>query len=262
MASKIGLLIASGRTADVYAWGSEQVVKLFHDWFDLENIQFEQKVAQAVQASGYPVPAVGEVVRVNGRNGLLYQRVDGSSMWEILSRKPWRMFQIARRTAELQAELHGTTAPADLPDQRRRIKRKIEQAGALPEEIRQKALAALEDLPGGDSICHGDFHPGNILITKQGEVIIDWIDVSRGNPLADLARTSILARGAAATAQVPLVGMKVNLWLFHVLYLRRYFHLRPGGVDEFRRWLPVVAAARLSENIPGLEQWLVKRAAD
>jgi uncharacterized protein (TIGR02172 family) len=261
MAAETGLLIASGRTADVYTWGSEQVVKLFHDWFELDNILFEKKVAQAVKESGYPVPAVGEIVRVNGRNGLLYQRVEGSSMWEILSRKPWRMYSIARCTAELQAMLHGTTAPEDLPDQRQRIKRKIEQAGALPGEICQKALAALEDLPGGNSICHGDFHPGNILITKQGEVIIDWTDASRGNPLADLARSSILARGAVATTQVPQVGMKVTLWLFHGLYLRRYFHLRPGGLGEFRRWLPVVAAARLSENIPELEQWLVAQAA-
>ena len=31
-------------------------------------------------------------------------------------------------------------------------------------------------------------------------------------------------------------------------------------VNEYRRWLPIVAAARLSENIPELEQWLTKKA--
>jgi hypothetical protein len=31
----------------------------------------------------------------------------------------------------------------------------------------------------------------------------------------------------------------------------------PGGAGEHRRWLPVVAAARLSENIPELERWLL-----
>jgi hypothetical protein len=38
------------------------------------------------------------------------------------------------------------------------------------------------------------------------------------------------------------------------------FNLRPGGYEEYRRWLAVVAAARLSEHIPELEQWLVARA--
>jgi uncharacterized protein (TIGR02172 family) len=258
---EIGPLLASGRTADVFAWGTDQVIKLFHNWFELDNILFEQKVARAVQASGLPIPAVGEVVQVNGRNGLIYQRVDGRSMWEILAHQPWRLVSFAWRMAELHAALHAVAAPADLPDQRRRLRRKIEQAGGLPEEIRQRALGILDKLPAGDWICHGDFHPGNVLLTARGEVIIDWIDVSCGNPLADLARTSIIALGAAATRQVPQLGMKATLRLFHWLYLRRYFHLRPGGYDEYHRWLPVVAAGRLGENMPELEAWLVRQAA-
>lgn len=261
MIPEIGSFIAPGRTADVYAWGSDQVVKLYHDWFRLENIQFEQKLARVVQSSGLPVPAVGEIIQVNGQNALLYQRVAGRAMWEILSRQPWRVFSFAKRTAELQVQLHATAAPADLPNQRERIKRKIEHARALPEAMRHIVLAALDSLPDGDSICHGDFHPGNILVTDQGEVIIDWIDASRGNPLSDLARSSIIALGAAGTVQVPQNAIKASLRLFHALYLRHYFRIRPGGIAEYRRWLPVVAAARLSENIPELEQWLVTQAA-
>jgi uncharacterized protein (TIGR02172 family) len=261
MNADVGPLIASGRTADVYAWGTDQVIKLFHHWFELDDICFEQKLAQTVHATGLPVPAVGEIIQVNGRNGLLYQRVAGSSMWEALPRHLWRIFTIAWRSAELHAMLHAAAAPASLPDQQARLRRKIERAQALPEEVRRWALVALDNLPKGNRICHGDFHPGNILVTGRGEVIIDWTDVSRGNPLADLARTSILALGAAATAQVPQAGMKASLRLFHALYLRKYFRLRPGGKAEYRRWLPVVAAARLSENIPEVEQWLVAQAA-
>jgi aminoglycoside phosphotransferase (APT) family kinase protein len=258
---EVGLLIASGRTADVFAWGEGQVLKLYHNWFGLEDIRFEQRTARAIQASGLPVPAVGEIIQVNGRNGLIYQRVGGIPMWEVLARQPWRMIDFARRSAELHATLHLTIAPTDLPDQHRRLQRKIGQAEGLAEEIRRRALAALGNLPAGNSICHGDFYPGNILIAGRDEVIIDWMDASRGNPLADLARSTIIILGAAATAQIPQAGMKAFLRLFHALYLRRYFRLRPGGYTEYRRWLPVVAAARLSENIPELEQWLVAQAA-
>ena len=48
----------------------------------------------------------------------------------------------------------------------------------------------------------------------------------------------------------------------HVVYLRRYFQLRPGGFDEYRRWLPIVAGARLNENVPGWDDWLLKQASE
>ena len=37
------------------------------------------------------------------------------------------------------------------------------------------------------------------------------------------------------------------------------FSLRPGGEDVYSRWLPIVAVARFSENIPELEKWLVEQ---
>lgn len=40
--------IALGRTAEFYTWKNGQVLKLFFDWFYLESIQFEQRMAQVV----------------------------------------------------------------------------------------------------------------------------------------------------------------------------------------------------------------------
>ena len=252
--------LAYGRTAEIYAWQEGQVLKLFYDWFGLDNIEYEARIARTVHASGLPVPAVGEIICVNGRNGLVYQRVDGNSMWEMLSRKPWCGFRYARRMAELHAGMHARTIQADIPSQRQRLINKIHHMEAFPARLQSKLLAALETMPGGDRLCHGDFHPGNILMTAQGETIIDWIDASRGNPLADLARTTILALGAAETSQIQNKSRKAFLRIFHAAYIRHYFKLRPGGEGEYRHWLPIIAAARLSEGIPELEKWLIARA--
>lgn len=82
MDGDLGQPIAFGRTAEIYAWQEGQVLKLFHSGFALEDIEQEARIAGAMHASGLPVPSVGEIVRVNGRNGLVYQRVEGESMWE------------------------------------------------------------------------------------------------------------------------------------------------------------------------------------
>ena len=117
----------------------------------------------------------------------------------------------------------------------------------------------LAAMPAGDRLCHGDFHPGNIMVLKQGEMIIDWIDAAIGNPLADIARTTVIFLGAIAAHQIKQPFMKFILHLFHDLYIHNYFSIRPGGENQYRQWLPIVAAARLSENIPELEKWLISQ---
>ena len=252
--------IAYGRTAEIYAWQVGQVLKLFYDWVELEDIEYEARIARTIQASGLPVPTVVDILRVNGRNGLVYQRVDGNTMWQELSRKPWRVLDYARRLAELHAQMHSRAIQADIPAQRQRLVSKIRKAAALPAQLRSKALVALEPMPDGNRLCHGDFHPGNILMTAQGAIVIDWIDASRGNPLADLARTTILALGAAETGQIQGSLLKALVRIFQAAYIRYYFKLSPGGEDEYHRWLPIVAAARVSEKIPEVEKWLIAKA--
>ena len=260
MTEDIGIPIAYGRTAEIYNWHNGQVLKLFYNWFELDDIEFEARIARAIHASGLPVPTVGDVIRVNGRNGLAYQRLDGETMLKKMTTKPWNVFEYARRMAELHFEMHTSTIQADIPSQRQKLSSKIRHAETLPEHLRAKALDALKTMPDYNRLCHGDFHPGNILITKQGEIVIDWIDASNGNPLADVARTTILALGAIETHQIQGYLPKALLRIFHEAYIRYYFKLSPGGEAEYNRWLPIVAAARLSENIPELQKWLTAKA--
>lgn len=260
MNQNLGKPIAYGRTAEIYAWQDGQVLKLFYDWFGLESIKYELRISQAVHTSGLPVPSVGEIIRINDRNGLTYQRMEGIPMWDVMSRRPWIIFHHARRMAELHVEMHASDIQADLPSQRQRLIDKLRDAVALPADLRSKALSVLDSMPDGNRLCHGDFHPLNILVSGQEEIIIDWIDASLGNPLADLARTTIILLGAVETDQVPNLFEKVFVRIFHNKYLRHYFSLRPGGEHEYSCWLPIIAAARLSENISELETWLIAQA--
>ncbi len=252
--------IARGRTANVYDWGEKYVLKLFHNWFELENIEYELKIARAVHASGVKTPAVGELLQIEGQHGLIYERADGESMLTMFQRKPWMVFAYSRLLARLHDQMHECVFKADVPHQHRKLQSKINHADALPVPLKNSLLNALASLPEGDRVCHGDFHPANVLLSEKEATVIDWIDASRGNPLADVARTSVLLLGAAETMQIPNWFMKMFVKLFHAVYLREYFRLHPDGEEEYRRWLPIVAGARLSENITELEEWLITQA--
>ena len=251
--------MARGRTADVYRWNDGQVLKLFHDWFPLENIQYERMIAHEIHARNIKTPAVGDLIRVDGHNGLLYQRVEGQPMFDVLLRKPWLFFKCARIFAKLHVDMHASMLNARVPTQRERLTHKLRGAKALPLSTQNVLLEALNDLPEDNRVCHGDFHPANVLLTNHGGFVIDWGDTTRGNPLIDVARTSIIMLGLVHTRQIPDPGLRIASWIFHVAYLQNYFRLCPGGEDEYRRWLPIVAGARLSENIPELETWLLKQ---
>ncbi len=253
-------LIAHGRTADVYVWDDGHVLKLFKNWFDLENIEYELRIARAVHDSGVQTPAVLELIQINRRHGLIYERARGISMLGLFRRKPWKLFTYARLLAGLQAQMHERIFDADVPTQRQRLQYEINQADILPASLKNSLLKVMDSLPEDDRLCHGDFHPDNIMISGNDAIVIDWIDASRGNPLADVARTSIILRGAVNSKQIPNLLAKLFVSIFHGTYLREYFRLRPGGKDEYQRWLPIVAGARLNEEIPELEEWLVMQA--
>jgi len=255
--------IGRGRTADVYDWDDGHVLKLFHNWFGSENVEYELKIARAVHASGVKAPAVEGLIQVQGRNGLIYERVTGESMLDIFQRKPWMVFTYSKLLAQLQVQMHECVFNGtDIPAQHKQLENKINHANALSASLKTSLLNALDSLPTSDRVCHGDFHPGNVLLSGKDARVIDWMDASRGNPLADVARTTIILIGAVESGQTPNQFIKGLVRVFHSTYLRFYFRLRPGGEDEYRRWLPIVAGARLNEGILELEKWLVKQAGN
>jgi aminoglycoside phosphotransferase (APT) family kinase protein len=149
--------------------------------------------------------------------------------------------------AELHARMHACH-PVGLPNQREQLQGKIQEARPLPEALKQAALTALAQLPDDSVLCHGDFHPDNIVLSTRGAVILDWTGAARGHALADVARTTLMMRHAAVPPHVPgrhLIEAGRRLWF--QLYLRRYCQLTSVSPKPVEAWLLPVAAARLSE---------------
>lgn len=248
--------IARGRTAEVFAWEAGKVVKLYRPGFSAEDAHYEAKVAAAVQESGVACPRFYELVEFEGRPGLVYERIDGIPMSKIALKAPWRVPALARRMASLHRQMHQPKIEASLPNQRIRISQRIEHAAILPAALKSRLLDEYKKIPDESRLCHGDFHPENILSNAGGDLAIDWIDVTVGHPMGDVARTSILLLGMSATTN-PLTRLIVD-W-FHRHYLQTYF---ASGGDRaiYRAFLPIVAAARLAEGIPELQGFLLKQA--
>jgi uncharacterized protein (TIGR02172 family) len=232
-------LIGSGLTSEVFSWGDTRALKLFLPWVTEATIQREFLIAQATHAAGVPIPAAFEMVQIGKRLGIVLERVRGDSLVRQVERKPWTLFAAARQLAELHAHIHSFAAPDGLPTQREQLDRWTDQAESFSDAKKAEARRHVARLPAASCLCHGDFHPGNIILTANGPVIIDWSGATRGHALGDVARTSVLFESASLPPSTPLhilFLMKVSRRLLHSTYLKRYLELRPGTMEEIETW--------------------------
>jgi Ser/Thr protein kinase RdoA (MazF antagonist) len=243
----IGARLGAGREAEVFAWGDDAVVKLYRPGF-----QAHREATVLADLDGHGVaPALFDTVEHDGRTGLVLERLDGPDMLTLLQRKPLRLLEFARMLAEAHVAVHRIHAPRALPDLRQVLTTRIESA-TMPPHLRECALRILEELPDGDRVCHGDYHPGNVLVAADRVAVIDWVNATRGAPVADHARTMLLLRQAEPLPGTPLAVralMAAGRSAFARRYARAYATGSPHPVRQIDAWLVVHAAARLAEGI-------------
>jgi aminoglycoside phosphotransferase (APT) family kinase protein len=157
VADQPGELIGSGRSADIYAMGDGRVLRRFRGDYDMRR---EAEIMIHVAKAGFPVPAVYDVAGCD----LIMERLDGPDMLTDLASHPWRARRYGSMLADLHNQLHTIQAPAD-------------------------AWRPFED---GDRVLHLDFHPGNVMLTSRGPVVIDWSNGSAGPAGADVAMAYLI----------------------------------------------------------------------
>ncbi|MEH0844062.1 phosphotransferase [Micromonospora sp. CPCC 205711] len=163
----VDLPLASGRTADVYALGEHRVLRRYRDGGDVRT---EAEVMRYLRGHGYPVP---EVFRADGPE-LELTRVAGPTLTEAFVGGDADVRSGARILADLHRRLH-----------------------ALP--ARRSGDPAVR-------VLHLDLHPGNVLLTADGPVVIDWRDTTEGPPELDGAMTALIVAEVATDRTSALAG--------------------------------------------------------
>jgi len=252
-------VVGRGRTAEILAWEDGRVMKLYLAGSSRDYVRREAEVSRLAYRAGLPAPAVYDsdapdgVHEVDGRLGILFERIDGPTMMRDLGARPWMLIAHSRQLAVLHARIHAALGEG-LPPMRKRIERSIERAsGAIGECAQQAARERLRALPDVRQVCHGDFHPDNVMLRKEGPMIIDWGPASAGHPAADVAWTYLLYRFAGTPPGTPtalrLLLAVVRRWSLRI-YLRTYFRLTGCSWADIEAWLGLVAILRLADGFP------------
>ena len=127
MVIQLDTLIAQGNTSDVYRWGTDAVVKVLLEDIPDDWATREAQIAERVHAAGLPTPAVLDLTTVNDRPAIVFELVEGVSMWEQMLAYPADISRLSRILADLQANVNATRAPKGLPGLNDRLRKKIER---------------------------------------------------------------------------------------------------------------------------------------
>jgi len=252
-------LIGHGRTADVFRYDENKVIKVFHQEFTPLAIE-EYRKAQNIASVGVSAPYVYDFVDVDNKKGIVYEYVQGVSMLQLVQKHPFKTVHYAKLLACLHAKMHNRPVTG-LANIKESIAETIGNIQQISNEKRQVIINYLLKLPDGDSLCHYDFHPDNVLISEGNAKVIDWMTAGAGNPCADVCRTGIILKSnilppGTSTMESILIGRFRQI--FYRSYITQYLKVTSVTMEEVERWLLPVSTARLAEGIESEVPYLNK----
>ena len=96
----------------------------------------------------------------------------------------------------------------------------------------------------------------NIILQGTKATVLDWTVASCGDASGDLAQTLVILRGYLET--IGTHAPEANaLHQFTQRYLSRYLRSDRVSAEKYGDWIPIVAAARLSDGIEEQREWLM-----
>ncbi len=246
---KIGAKVGVGRTSNVFAYGSGAVVKVPLAGVPSHWAELEARSTAAVRSLGLPVPEVLDVVEVDDRSAIVFEHVHGSSLLEHIVDDPTSTKSYAREFADVHRRIQQAGIPSEVPDLVDRLCLKIQGVTQLSEAERTEACGFTRRLPRGAALLHGDLHPGNVLMSPSGPVIIDWFDATVGHPVADVVRSSILLTPPPTGESLHMPGLpRPMVETIRAVYLEVFEPMLDNAGDLLPVWRAVSAASRLSEG--------------
>ena len=94
-------LLARGLTAEVYAWDADTVLKLFLPHTSEFSADNEARCGAVLADSHLPLARFFSRIEIQGRLGLLFERVAGPSGLEVICRAPWRLLPVLHAAGQV-----------------------------------------------------------------------------------------------------------------------------------------------------------------
>ena len=192
-------VIGRGAKSIVYRYDDELAIKVYNENNTYKDIERENLLAKKAFVAGMPTAISFGIVDVGGRYGSMFELLDSSSISACIAKDESTISYYANLMADLAKNIHKLTEEdldVDLPDFMNEVQHWVDGGIAKEDaEVTNKVNELLKALPKRDTIIHGDFHTGNIMIQNGEPLMIDMDRLSVCHPIIELGSIYMFYKG-------------------------------------------------------------------
>lgn len=237
--------INKGTQKNVYVEGNK-VYKIFALSYNKSDVLYEALNTARVEDTGLDIPKLLSVSVEDGQWVITSELAEGITLEKLLSEHPENADEYLENMVDFQISFNKRSNPL-LLSMKDKLKRQIHELNT-DAHIQYELESRLEELPTHNKLCHGDYCPDNILVQVDDNykivaiTAVDWVHATKGNASADVANTYLT--------------MKLNTPELADKYLALFCEKTATDMQYVKKWLPIVAAARLTKKKPHEKEML------
>jgi tRNA A-37 threonylcarbamoyl transferase component Bud32 len=244
-------LIARGGEAEIYDAGNGKILRVVTRP-GVKLLEAEKNLFPALYENHISVPHIYELLEIDGKPAELMQKINGQNLLGYMMHSPLKIPQIMKKMALLQSRIFDVKT-----DKLTTIKDRVQYFASRPPLLEKQLLDFIlklfAELPEENYLCHGDFHPGNILMQGDGYYIIDWSGAYVGSYLCDVAHTYLLMRCVPRVPGQSSINYSVTKKAGAFIaksYLKEISKLRKYDRAAFSKWTVIMSFLRVYCGLP------------
>ena len=242
--------IGAGRTAEVYDYKDDKVLKLFYSAFSTNIIEDEYLIAKNISTTTSLVPKVYDIVHTRNRTGIVYEKIKGEMLSDYLSGNIISTRKIIRKFVQTQKRISNINVE-NVPSHTNKLRQKITSSCLLSDSEKEIVLKYLSII-NNNELCHGDYHPENVFVDQNHDFkVIDWANMFVSNKYLDIARTYYLIKSGQSLNGKTKLGSLIE-WFGRQIIAKLYWEevkAEEGRKEYFLPCLFIVIITRYDENI-------------
>ena len=234
--------VGEGGNGAVYINSNEPgvLLKVVHshlqDGSEEATVAKEFHTSRAVYELGVPTPEMKELVKEGENFGFKCQNIEGKkSISRLCADDPAALDKWAQEMAALAQKLHATVATGHewIPSMKEEMLKAANTTNMLGKKSKERLITFVQGLSDGETLLHGDFQMGNLIMANSKPYWIDLGRATHGIPQFDLGHMYLFCNIFSRSKRVQDIAHLTDKQMIQFWNSFAQAYNGPEKLDEF-----------------------------